>query len=243
MSFSINHTYQSPNFDDRGDSQVDMLVMHYTDMAGHEAALTRLCDADAKVSAHYLIAQNGEVFQMVDEAARAWHAGVSEWRGHHDINARSIGIELCYPGHQAGLPEFPKPQMQALLTLSQAILSRHSIPARNVQGHSDIAFLRKADPGENFDWAFLAAHGVGLFPTGVASLSGHEHRRGDKGEEIMRLQQSLANWGYGLKIDGLFGEKTEACVVAFQRHYTQKHMTGMWNGRCAGILAALHAMV
>lgn len=236
-------THRSPNHDGRGHQLVDMLIIHYTDMLSHEEAIARLCDPAAQVSAHYLIAKNGDIFSLVDESERAWHAGVSHWRGSSNINARSIGIELCNPGHSNGYEPFPKAQMDALLALSQGILSRHPIPPRNVQGHSDVAFLRKTDPGELFDWKWMAAGGVGMFPDHVRPISGHELGRGDKGEVVMRLQQSLANWGYGLKIDGDYGEKTESCVTAFQRHFLPNAMTGRWCNASAGMLAALHAEI
>lgn len=220
-----------------------MLIMHYTDMLSHEEALSRLCDKAAEVSAHYLIAQNGDIFSLVDESERAWHAGVSAWRGSSNINARSIGIELCNPGHGNGYKPFPQAQMEALAALSQGILSRHPIPPRNVQGHSDVAFLRKLDPGELFDWKWLAEKGVGMFPLHAPTISGHELSRGDKGEVVIRLQRSLSNWGYGLKIDGEYGEKTESCVRAFQTHFLPKAISGRWCNASAGMLTALHAEI
>lgn len=219
-----------------------MLIMHYTDMRTCEGAVERLCDPAAKVSAHYVVSEEGEVFQLVSEEQRAWHAGESFWRGNSNINARSIGIEICNPGHNEGYRPFPKAQMQAVAELSQQIIARHSIPQRNVQGHSDIAFLRKIDPGELFDWPWLAEQGVGIFPDVSPPLTGHDLGRGDKGQKVMRLQQSLANWGYGLKTDGEYGEKTEKCVIAFQRHFRPTNLSGAWDDECAGLLAVLHAM-
>ncbi len=238
-----NTQHASPNFDSREDQPVDMLIIHYTDMLSCEEALQRLCDASSQVSAHYVIAENGEVFQLVDEAQRAWHAGVSHWRGHNNINARSIGIELCNPGHSNGYKPFPPSQMQSLIALSQGILARHQVPPRNVQGHSDVAFLRKQDPGELFDWKQLAREGIGIFPEHSRAILGPELDRGDKGDAVMRLQQSLANWGYRLKIDGDYGEKTFLCVQAFQRHFLPDVLTGRWCNASAGILAALHAEI
>ena len=143
----------SPNYDARPEGiEIDMLVLHYTGMKTGEAALERLCDSAAKVSAHYLIHENGDVVQMVEEANRAWHAGVASWRGEADVNARSIGIELVNPGHEFGYREFPDAQLTALEGLCFDIFSRHAILARNVVGHSDIAPTRKQDPGELFPW-------------------------------------------------------------------------------------------
>ncbi|MGY8992341.1 MAG: N-acetylmuramoyl-L-alanine amidase, partial [Rhodospirillales bacterium] len=155
---------ESPNFDDRpAGLPVDMLVLHYTGMKSASDALDRLCDPAAKVSAHYLVNMNGSVSALVDEEKRAWHAGVSFWRGHTDVNARSIGIELVNPGHEFGYVPFPEKQMAALIKLAKDILKRHAIEARNVVGHSDIAPRRKMDPGELFDWPRLAAAGIGLW--------------------------------------------------------------------------------
>jgi len=233
----------SPNHDSRGDQPVDTLVLHYTDMLSAEEAIVRLCDAEAKVSAHYVVSESGEVTQLVDESMRAWHAGESHWRGNNNMNARSIGIEIANRGHSHDYPDFPPAQMQAVIALSQAIIARHSIPDRNVVGHSDIAFLRKQDPGEKFDWAALAQAGVGVFPFNTKPLTGTELKIGDTGNVVIRLQTSLSNWGYGLKLDGKFGEKTHACVVAFQRHYRPTNLDGVWDNECAGLLAALHGMV
>ncbi|MCE3006630.1 MAG: N-acetylmuramoyl-L-alanine amidase [Rickettsiales bacterium] len=233
----------SPNHDGRNGQPVDMLVMHYTDMRSCEDAVARLCDPEARVSAHYVITKTGVVYQLVAESERAWHAGESFWRGQTNVNARSIGIEISNPGHSEGYSQFPPVQMVAVVALSQGILARHKIPAQNVVGHSDVAFLRKQDPGELFDWPMLAKAGVGVFPAHARPLTGPVLRPGDKGKEVMRLQQSLCNWGYGLKIDGEYGEKTKLCVIAFQRHFRPANLDGVWDNECAGILAALHGMV
>ena len=163
--------FPSPNFDDRPDgTPIDMLVIHYTGMPTARDALERMCYAGARVSAHYMIDEDGTVYALVDEEKRAWHAGVSEWRGHTDINTRSIGIELVNPGHEFGYRSFPDAQMAALIALAREILNRHPIPPRNVVGHSDVAPRRKTDPGELFDWKRLAAEGIGLWPDDETSF-------------------------------------------------------------------------
>lgn len=155
----------SPNHDERpAGAPVDMLVIHYTGMRSFAAALDRLTDPMAKVSAHYAIGRDGTVYRMVAEDRRAWHAGVSSWRGHTDINGRSIGVELENKGHEYGYEDFTDAQMSALISLCEEILARHPIPSRNVVGHSDVAPTRKEDPGEKFDWARMAAAGIGLWP-------------------------------------------------------------------------------
>ena len=145
----------SPNRDSRGGAPVDILVLHYTGMPSGDAALARLCDPAAKVSAHYLIDEDGTVYALVPEEARAWHAGVSYWAGARDINARSIGIELVNPGHEFGYRAFPKTQIAALIELANAILARHPIPAWRVLGHSDVAPRARTtpancSPGKNY---------------------------------------------------------------------------------------------
>jgi N-acetylmuramoyl-L-alanine amidase len=234
---------KSPNFDTRHGQAVDMLVLHYTDMRSTDEAVARLCDAEAKVSAHYVVSEKGDVIALVDEKERAWHAGEAFWRGMSNINARSIGIEMANPGHTNGYVHFPEAQMQSVIALCKEIMVRHEIPARNIVGHSDVAFLRKMDPGELFNWSRLARAGVGLFPFHAKPMVGSEQVRGDNGKKVIRLQTALSNWGYGLKLDGDYGVKTEQCVIAFQRHYRPDNIDGAWDDECAGLLAALHGMV
>jgi len=155
----------SPNWDERPEGvPVDTLILHYTGMQTGQAALDRLRDPEARVSSHYVVEEDGTVWQLVDEARRAFHAGISFWRGHSALNERSVGIEIVNPGHEWGYRPFPAAQMAAVTALCQGILSRHPIPARNVVGHSDVAPDRKEDPGELFDWPGLAENGVGLWP-------------------------------------------------------------------------------
>jgi N-acetylmuramoyl-L-alanine amidase len=150
----------SPNFGPRRDGlRPELVVLHYTAMATAEAALDRLCDPAAEVSAHYLIAEDGRIWRLVDEAERAWHAGAGSWAGRGDVNSRSIGVELANAGPLAGFPPFPEPQMTALERLLDRILARWRIPPAGVIAHSDMAPGRKADPGPKFDWRRLARGG------------------------------------------------------------------------------------
>lgn len=154
-------THPSPNFGERRDAaKVDLVVLHYTAMATCAAALERLCDPQAEVSAHYLIDGNGAVLSLVDEAARAWHAGAGSWGGRGDVNSRSIGIELV----NTGAEPFPEPQMVALERLLIDIVHRHALPPQAVIGHSDMAPARKGDPGGRFDWRRLALQGLSVWP-------------------------------------------------------------------------------
>ncbi len=144
----------SPNFDART-LPVTMLVLHYTGMQDAASALARLTDPEAKVSAHYLVAEDGQIIRLVDEEDRAWHAGKSWWRGTSDVNSASVGIEIVNPGHEWGYRAFPEAQIEALIPLVRRIVHHHKITRGNVVGHSDIAPARKEDPGELFPWERL----------------------------------------------------------------------------------------
>ncbi len=220
--------YPSPNIKDRDGHGVDMLVLHYTGMKTGSGALERLCDPASKVSAHYMIEENGDIYSLVHEMDRAWHAGVSFWRGHSNINQRSIGIEIVNPGHEYGYRPFTAEQMQSLIALCHDILARHDIAARNIVAHSDIAPVRKEDPGELFDWAFLAQRGIGVWPEGKIQMTGEE--RFDA-QDVMR---HLASYGYDVS-------EPAKSITAFQRHFRPKLLSGIWDQECAAILQLLLA--
>ena len=214
----------SPNRDSRGDTPIDMLVLHYTGMKSGEAALARMCDPAAKVSAHYMIDEDGAIHALVPEGMRAWHAGVSYWAGARNINACSIGIELVNPGHEFGYRAFPDAQIGALTELASGILARHAIPAWRVLGHSDVAPVRKDDPGELFPWAELAGQGIGLWPT-----------RGDDPGEA-KVTALLARFGYDPEAP------LEKTVTAFQRHFRALRVDGMADAETRALLAGLIAL-
>jgi len=218
----------SPNRDERRPAApVDILLLHYTGMLDDEGALERLCDPAAKVSSHYLVFEDGRVAQLVPETARAWHAGMSFWAGERDINSRSIGIEICNPGHEHGYRDFPERQVAALVRLCREIVARHPIPADRVLAHSDVAPARKMDPGERFPWAFLAQQGIGLWidpaPPGGGAAFGPGHRGG----EVHDLKTALARFGYGVSEGDLFDEATHHVVAAFQRHFRPERVDGL----------------
>jgi len=151
----------SPNFDERGRA-VDMIILHYTGMRTGKEALDRLCDAASKVSAHYLVDEDGTIYALVPEDKRAWHAGVGAWKGEADLNARSVGIEIVNPGHEFGYRKFPKRQIDMVIALVSEIMARHQVDPRLVLGHSDVAPQRKEDPGELFPWGKLASEGLAV---------------------------------------------------------------------------------
>lgn len=224
----------SPNFDDRPEGvRIDTLVLHYTGMKTGKEALERLCDPEAKVSAHYLIDEDGTLEALVPEEKRAWHAGISSWQGRSGVNAFSIGIELVNPGHEFGYRPFREAQYEVLIPLCQEIIARHDIPLRNVIGHSDIAPDRKEDPGELFDWERLADEGVGLWPVGQHAVSlSKDLKEGDHGDRVMRMQSKLAEYGYPVDLDGVFDENTMLNVLAFQRHFRPEKLDCVWDWEC-----------
>jgi N-acetylmuramoyl-L-alanine amidase len=213
----------SPNWDERA-LPVNMAVLHYTELE-REAALRRLTDPEAKVSAHYFISEDGEVVRLVDEAKRAWHAGRSYWRGHRDVNSASIGIELDHPGHALGYRAFAEAQIEALVPLLHAIVRRHDIPRANVVGHSDVAPARKTDPGELFPWDRLAEYHLCLPRPAKLEL-------GDPFDNDGAFYLALERFGYDIT-DG------RKAVEAFQRRWRPARIDGMIDGEVRAILFQL----
>ncbi len=220
---------------------IDVLVLHYTGMKDAESALARLTDPAAEVSAHYLVEEDGTIWQLVPEERRAWHAGRSFWRGMENLNDRSIGIEIVNPGHEWGYRPFPALQMAALCELCLEILARHPIPPRNVVGHADIAPDRKQDPGELFDWEGLARNGVGLWPFGVPDF-GPAEALADPAA-LAPLRRDLARLGYRVAPTGGMDEALAAVLRAFQRHWRPEAVSGAADrgtrARLAGLLALI----
>jgi N-acetylmuramoyl-L-alanine amidase len=232
----------SPNTAEREPGvPVDVLVLHYTGMPTAAGALDRLCDPAARVSSHYLVDEDGTVWRLVDEARTAFHAGVSAWRGHEALNARSVGVEIVNPGHEWGYRAFPAPQMDAVEALCRAVLGRHPIPPRNVVAHSDVAPERKEDPGELFPWAQLADRGIGLWPLGVPDL-GCALPVTD-GAGLRPVRAALAGVGYRLALEGAQDDALAAVLRAFQRHWRPERVTGLADRGTRARLAALHRLV
>jgi N-acetylmuramoyl-L-alanine amidase len=232
----------SPNHDERGGGWApDILLLHYTGMPTAEGALERLRDPAAAVSCHYFIFEDGRVVQLVPEARRAWHAGVSAWEGLPDVNARSIGIEIANPGHAGGLPPYPAAQIAAVIALSRDIVRRRRMRPDRVLGHSDVAPTRKEDPGELFPWGELYRAGVGHWVEPVPMRDGRVHVLGDAGEPVRALQAQLAAYGYGVAVTGAFDEATAAVVRSFQRHFRPARVDGAADLSTIETLAALIA--
>ncbi|MBU6498510.1 MAG: N-acetylmuramoyl-L-alanine amidase [Rhodospirillales bacterium] len=214
-----------------------MIVIHYTGMRTGRAALERLRDPQSRVSAHYVVEEGGEVWRLVAEERRAWHAGESFWRGRSGLNDRSIGIEIVNGGHEFGPPDYPVLQLSVVCDLCLDILSRHRIAARDIVGHSDIAPDRKEDPGERFDWAGLARNGVGLWPEGVPDLGTIGIVR--DAAALRDVRAALATIGYRVAPEGALDPALAAVLRAFQRHWRPEAVTGQAD---AGTLARLLAV-
>jgi len=243
----------SPNFDART-RPIDLVVLHYTGMQDAAIALARLTDpapvaghypgpwqsddvaADtplSRVSAHYVVDEAGEIYALVAEEHRAWHAGVSSWEGDGDVNARSIGIEIVNGGHDFGLPDFPDAQIDSVIALLKDIFGRWpQLNAKRVVAHSDIAPERKADPGEKFPWKKLADAGVSVWPEHVAMQL-------DDDDPVSEVQQELAVIGYPVKQTGYMDEITKASLVAFQRRFRPSDLSGAIDDETRYLLIAL----
>ena len=224
MDVLVHRTVPSPNWNERAEP-ISMVVLHYTEMQSADAALQRMCDPATEVSAHYLITEEGEVVSLVPEDKRAWHAGVSYWRGHTDVNGKSIGIELDHPGHALGYREFSQPQFEALVPLLARIVRTYDIPRANVVGHSDVAPARKIDPGELFPWDRLAEYKLCLPRPEKLEL-------GDPFDNDGAFYLALERFGYDIA-DG------RKAVEAFQRRWRPEKIDGEIDGQVRAILFQL----
>ncbi len=237
----VSRIHSSPNVELRqGGLKPSILLMHYTGMASCEKAIDWLSRPESKVSCHYVVDEDGTVTQMVAEAMRAWHAGVSSWRGERDINSASIGIEIHNRGHGDGYSDFPDAQMQAVTALSKEIIERWGIAPEGVLGHSDVAPGRKIDPGEKFDWPGLSAEGIGRWvePEPPGPLIG-THSRQATAEDVAYVQRLLASYGYGIAVDGDWGEKCRTVISAFQLHFRPQRVDGVIDASTVATLERL----
>ena len=232
----------SPNHDERQDGRIpDIILLHYTGMAGAQEALDRLCSPESKVSSHYFVFEDGRIVQLVQENRRAWHAGISSWGGLSDVNSSSIGVEIVNPGHDYAYPEFPMRQIAAVIALCKGIIARRGIAKERVLAHSDVAPSRKRDPGEKFPWPLLAESGVGewVAPSQITE-KGPRFAFGDESDDVRGLQMALADFGYGCPVTGKFDEITRDVVTAFQRHFRTELIDGIADG---STLRTLHKLL
>jgi N-acetylmuramoyl-L-alanine amidase len=229
----------SPNRGDRNRNlQPNILLMHYTGMVNAEKAIGWLAAPESKVSCHYVIDVDGRITQMVREADRAWHAGVAHWAGENDINSTSIGIEIQNPGHADGYHAYPRAQMRAVCDLGLDITQRHGIAPERVLAHSDVAPLRKIDPGEKFDWRWLAREGLGHWVAPVP-IRGDGTADDDPGRTAAAADM-LKAYGYGVGVPGAAGPELVTVVRAFQRHFRPARVDGIVD---ASTLATLERLL
>jgi len=233
----------SPNFGDRKDDRrPDMILLHYTGMRYADAALELLKAPGSDVSCHYFVHEDGRIVQLVQEARRAWHAGKSFWAGETDINSCSIGIEIVNPGHDHGYPPFPKRQIAAVTALCRSILTRHPIQPTRVLAHSDVAPARKQDPGEKFPWRTLHDSGVGHWVKSAPIMDfGQTLRPGDRSNAVATMQKLLAEYGYGVEVNGEYDAATRDVVAAFQRHFRPERVDGIFDASTRSTLQELLA--
>jgi N-acetylmuramoyl-L-alanine amidase len=227
----------SPNFDART-APPDILVLHYTGMKTGPEALDRLRDPEAKVSSHYVVEEDGRIFRLVPEERRAWHAGVSFWKGERNINGVSIGIEIVNPGHEFGYRAFPEAQVAAVIALVGDIRSRWTIDDGRIVGHSDVAPDRKDDPGELFPWKRLAEAGHGYWVE-VPAAPGAPLAEGEQGPGVFALQAGLTRLGFDCAPSGEYEARTATVVRAFQRHWRPERIDGIADGETRARLIAL----
>lgn len=235
----VHAVHPSPNIEDRKGCHPDLIVLHYTGMVSAEKAIGWLANPASKVSCHYVVDEEGRITQMVEESKRAWHAGVSRWCGNTDINSASIGIEIQNPGHELGYPEFPSGQMEAVAALCRDISRRRGVRPERVLAHSDVAPGRKIDPGEKFDWAWLARRGIGHWvePT-PPSDEALELLDGDA-RAVAEAYELLSIYGYGVENPGR-DDWYAVLIRSFQMHFRPTKTDGRLD---AGTLDTLRRLV
>ena len=239
----VDAIHASPNMEPRrGGRRPTILLLHYTGMMDATRAIDWLARPESRVSCHYVVDEAGRVTQMVAENMRAWHAGVSYWAGERDINSASIGIEIHNPGRELGYPDFPAAQMAAVTALGRDIVARHAIRPQAVLGHSDVAPERKADPGEKFPWATLAAAGVGHWVAPVPIDAADEGlAEGAREPAVAVAQMQLASYGYEIAETGVLDRQTAFVLRAFQLHFRQQRVDCRLDRSTAATLSALLA--
>lgn len=207
----INRSFTSPNYNDRPNSNIRFIILHFTEMT-FENAMTRLCDENSSVSAHYVIKEDGEIFNIVPEDKRAFHAGKSFWDGFEKINDNSIGIEL----DNIGRKPFTKKQMRSCIDLCKSLMTKYNILPEHILGHSDIAPDRKIDPGIYFDWEMLSKEGLGMWPNTINDNNSLDCK------DPSNIQKALQTLGYKIDITSEFDMQTNYVTRAFQLHFCPK---------------------
>ena len=228
----------SPNFDlkKRPSSKIKYLIFHYTGMKSDKSAIKKLTNINSKVSCHYYIDQKGNIIQMVPDLYVAWHAGQSFWGKDNSLNKKSIGIEISNPGHQHGYKDFNKKQIYSLIKLSKKLIKKYSIKNKYILGHSDIAPLRKKDPGEKFPWKILSKKNIGNW---------HNYKKKIKNRFIDIKSTDLKNefflnlrkYGYSISSKSLLDKRK--IVKVFQMRFRPEKVNGIIDFETYNILKTL----
>ena len=231
----INTTLNySPNFDikKRKFEQIKFIIFHYTGMKNDKEAINRLTDVKSKVSSHFLIRDNGKIITLVPELYVSWHAGISSWQNYKSLNKYSIGIEISNPGHENKYKKFSKKQIQSILKLSKYLIKKYKIKNKFILGHSDIAPLRKKDPGEKFPWKHLSKNNVGLWhDLNEKKLFGTRELKVYKNHKINFLK-NLYKIGYSRVLNKDKNKNIKLLTKAFQRRFRQSLINGIIDQEC-----------
>ena len=233
----------SPSFSSkkRNLKQIKFIIFHYTGMKSELAALTRLTNIQSKVSCHYLIKNNGEIIKLVPDLYIAWHAGESSWKNYKSLNKNSIGIEITNPGHDHGYRQFTKKQITSLLKLSRFLIKEYKISSKNFLGHSDIAVLRKKDPGEKFPWEYLSRNKIGVWhKLNKKELTNNRKHKINKVEESIFFN-NMFKIGYSKEYPKNDSKKKYLIELAktFQRRFRQELVDGKIDQECLLISKSL----
>ena len=233
----------SPNFNPkkRTSKQIKFIIFHYTGMKSESDALKRLTEIQSEVSCHYLIKNNGEIVKIVPDLYIAWHAGKSSWKNYKSLNQNSIGIEITNPGHEYGYKNFTQKQITTLVKLSKFLIKKYKINPKNILGHSDIAVLRKKDPGEKFPWEYLAKNKIGIWHTlSKQDLSGNRQLKISKIEENIFFN-NLFKIGYSKEYlkDKDKNKYLRELTKNFQRRFRQELIDGKIDQECLIISKSL----
>ena len=217
----------------REKKNINFIVVHYTGMQSERACIKRLISKDSNVSAHYLINKKGSITKMVDEKNTAWHAGKSKWKNFINLNDQSIGIELVNKGHQFGYENFSKKQISKLMLLCKVLMQKYKIKKTNILGHSDIAHLRKKDPGEKFPWHFLSKKKVGYWHN--VNIKNLKNQNLSKSDLRTLFFNNLHKIGYRY-FDKKKSSKSDLKIIkVFQRRFRQNKIDGLIDRECLQI--------
>jgi len=233
----------SPNFNSkkRTSKQIKFIIFHYTGMKNESNALKKLTDIQSEVSCHYLIKNNGEIVKIVPDLYIAWHAGESFWKNHKSLNQNSIGIEVTNPGHEHGYKKFTQKQITSLLRLSKFLIKEYKISPKNILGHSDIAVVRKKDPGEKFPWEYLSKNKIGIWHTlNKQDLTKNRKIKTSKIEENIFFR-NLFKIGYSKEYpkDKDKNKYLRELTKNFQRRFRQELVNGKIDQECLLISKSL----